>query len=357
MFLGVETVFSRAGYWVIFNTTFLAATVSLAWLALDPLLKAVYASRCFHGEARKDGADLLAELSFVRARSQSVVLGVLLVLALWPAVAAAAPATNTAAAPAAIVHPIGAVPAGQIEAAVKQTLQKEKYAWRLPREKNVDDDSPVKGALRSFFASIGNTVQGWAKAVLKAVGKFFDWVNRHLLPKSQATESTSPGFHWTVLLRWLAGLLLCFAVAALVFLLVRLWRQGWRRPKIVAAEVVAARLDLNDEQVTAAQLPEDEWLKLAGELLNQGDLRLALRAFYLATLAHLAAREIVSIARFKSNHDYEREVSRRARGSPDLHAAFTANVVSFDRVWYGLYDVTAEMLAQFRSNYERIRSC
>ena len=104
-------------------------------------------------------------------------------------------------------------------------------------------------------------------------------------------------------------------------------------------------------------MPEDEWLKLAGELLNQGDLRLALRAFYLATLAHLAAREIVSIARFKSNHDYEREVSRRARGSPDLHAAFTANVVSFDRVWYGLYDVTAEMLAQFRSNYERIRSC
>ena len=104
-------------------------------------------------------------------------------------------------------------------------------------------------------------------------------------------------------------------------------------------------------------MPEDEWLKLARELLGKGELRLALRAFYLATLAHLAAREIVSIARFKSNRDYETEVNRRARGSPELRAAFSANVSSFDRAWYGLYDVTADVLAQFQSNFERIRAC
>ena len=118
-----------------------------------------------------------------------------------------------------------------------------------------------------------------------------------------------------------------------------------------------ARPDLNDENLTAAQLPEGEWLELARELLGKGDLRLALRAFYLATLAHLAAREIVSIARFKSNYDYQAEVNRRARGSPELRAAFAANVSSFDQAWYGLYDVTAEALAQFQSNFERIRSC
>ena len=118
-----------------------------------------------------------------------------------------------------------------------------------------------------------------------------------------------------------------------------------------------ARPDLNDESVTAAQLPEDEWLKLARELVSKGDLRLALRAFYLATLAHLSAREIVSIARFKSNHDYVTEVNRRARGSQELRAAFSANVSSFDRAWYGLYDVTTEALAQFQTNFERIRSC
>jgi hypothetical protein len=151
--------------------------------------------------------------------------------------------------------------------------------------------------------------------------------------------------------------LLTLAGAALVMLGVRLWRQGGKRRELVVAEVVSARPDLNDENVTAAQLPEDEWLKLARELLDQGDLRLALRALYLATLAHLASREIVSIARFKSNHDYENEVNRRARGLPELREAFAANVHSFDRTWYGLYEVTSDALAQFQSNFERIRAC
>ena len=40
-----------------------------------------------------------------------------------------------------------------------------------------------------------------------------------------------------------------------------------------------------------------------------------------------------------------------------LRAAFSANVSSFDRAWYGLYEVTADALAQFRANFDRIRSC
>ena len=80
MLLGLETAFSRAGVWVIFNTTFLAVTLALAWLALDPLLKAVYTLRCFHGEARTDGADLLAELSRVRAGCKSLAVAALLLI-------------------------------------------------------------------------------------------------------------------------------------------------------------------------------------------------------------------------------------------------------------------------------------
>ena len=37
----------------------------------------------------------------------------------------------------------------------------------------------------------------------------------------------------------------------------------------------------------ASQLPEDAWLKLAREMVEKGDLRLAVRAMYLAMLAHL----------------------------------------------------------------------
>ena len=104
MFLGLETAFNRAGMWVIFNTTFLAVTVALAWLALDPLIKAVYTLRCFHGEARKDGADLLAELSLVRARSKAVAVAVLVLLALFPLSARSADATNSAPAAVSYTH-------------------------------------------------------------------------------------------------------------------------------------------------------------------------------------------------------------------------------------------------------------
>lgn len=355
MFLGIETAFSRAGIWLIFNTTFLAVTFTLAWLALDPLIKAIYTLRCFHGEARKDGADLLAELFFARARSNSLAVAALMFLPLLPLVARAADATNSA--PARIQSP-ATVPSAQIEDAVKKTLQHDKYAWRLPREKNAGDDSPAKAWLRTFFASIGNTLADWARTVRDWIRSIIEWFDKHFMPKPKpAEDGASRSFDWAGMLRWFAYALVVFAAAALALLIVRLWRQGWHRLETVRAEVVPARPDLNEESVTAAHLPEDEWLKLAGELLNQGDLRLALRAFYLATLAHLAKREIVSIARFKSNHDYENEVNRRARGSPELRAAFSANVSSFDRAWYGLYDVTADALAQFRSNFERIRSC
>jgi len=355
MFLGIESNFSRAGIWVMFNTTFLAVTAALAWLALDPLVKAIYTLRCFQGEARIDGADLLAELSIVRAGSKFLVVAALILFSFFPSTARAVAETNS---PPATVQAMVAVPAAQIEAAVKATLEHDKYAWRLPREKTSEEDNPTKAWIRTFFTSLGHTLANWARSVRDLIRHVIDWFNKHFVPKAKpAEDGGSHNFDWGGLLRWVAYALLVFAAAVLALLVVRLWRQGWRRPEAVCAEVIPALPDLNDESVTAAQLPEDEWLRLAGELLNQGDLRLALRAFYLATLAHLAAREIVSIARFKSNHDYEIEVNRRARGLPELRAAFTANVSSFDRAWYGLYEVTAEAMAQFKSNFERIRSC
>ena len=115
--------------------------------------------------------------------------------------------------------------------------------------------------------------------------------------------------------------------------------------------------DLADETVTASQLPENEWLKLARDLMGKGELRLALRALYLASLAHLAQRELIRIARFKSNRDYEQELRRRARALPELQAAFTDNTSLFDRAWYGLHDVTQEVLQRFQANLERIKAC
>ena len=82
-----------------------------------------------------------------------------------------------------------------------------------------------------------------------------------------------------------------------------------------------------------------------------------MRAFYFSSPAHLSARSLVTIARGKSNRDYERELLRRSHALPDLSQSFSANVTIFDRVWYGLHDINAELLQQFRENVERIRAC
>jgi hypothetical protein len=112
--------------------------------------------------------------------------------------------------------------------------------------------------------------------------------------------------------------------------------------------------DLTNDQTKADELPTNRWLILAKELMEKGDLRLALRAFYLATLAHLSDHGLLTIEGFKSNREYENELRRRAHEHQNLVSLFSANVKLFDRSWYGLYDVTQEILKSFINNQERI---
>ena len=93
---------------------------------------------------------------------------------------------------------------------------------------------------------------------------------------------------------------------------------------------------------------------MAKELMDRGEFRLALRALYLSILAHLAEDEMITIAQFKSNRDYERELARRCHEREGLLAFFSENVKIFDRSWYGMHEVTRDDLKVFSGNQERI---
>ena len=114
--------------------------------------------------------------------------------------------------------------------------------------------------------------------------------------------------------------------------------------------------DLSAEEVAASQLPEDGWLSMARDLAAKGEHRLALRALYLASLAGLAHRELVSLAHHKTNRDYTREVERRARATPQLPERFKGIVSYFDRAWYGTMVVTPTALAEFEAQVHAVRS-
>jgi hypothetical protein len=81
-----------------------------------------------------------------------------------------------------------------------------------------------------------------------------------------------------------------------------------------------------------------------------------MRAFYLASLSHLAARNLISIARFKSNREYERELRRRGHSFPELLSAFGENISTFEAIWYGRHEVNPDLVNQFAGSVERIKS-
>jgi hypothetical protein len=339
--LGLDTEYTRAGAMSILNTTCLACTVALSYLVVDPLAKAVYVLRCFYGRSLQSGEDLKAELLRVRAQA---VTALVVLFCLAGSSASASPET--------------AVTASQLNQSIDQVQKEPQFAWRMPREAPKESNAQQSWLVR-VLRSWAEAVAGGLKWVGHGLSQMVRWIweaFEKLWPHSKFGTSSGRGFDWLALVQIVLVVLIIAIAACLVVLIIRgLARQ--RRAPLVAADVVAARPDLTDENVAADQLPEEGWLALARELMAQGNLRLALRALYLAGLAHLAARELISVAVFKSNREYETELRRRARANPETLSAFSQNVAVFDCVWYGLYEVTSDTLQVFEANLQRIRAC
>jgi hypothetical protein len=269
-------------------------------------------------------------------------------------------AATTNAPSAAAPPPAGAISPEQLSQSIDQVLQKREFAWRMPREKEVESDAPQSWPAR-VLQWFGDMIREAVKAMARGLGKALDWIGdmlSKLWPSHVSRQSGLSG--WSSGLIYSLQILLLFLIATLAgilaVLILRAYRRR-RRPAVLLAEPVAARPDLSDENLAADQLPEDGWLNLAREMMEDGNLRLALRAFYLAGLAHLAAHEMISIAIFKSNREYETELRRRARAASEVQEAFSQNVAVFDWAWYGLNDVTQDALQQFQFNLALIRSC
>ncbi|MFN2621774.1 MAG: hypothetical protein ABR611_02920 [Chthoniobacterales bacterium] len=338
---GVETVFTRSGINVL-NTTFLAAVAALTYLCCDPLVKAIYVLRCFYGESLRSGEDLRVELrraTFAETRLVALLLGMALIVS---------PINLRAESPPPVQAP-------ELDRSISETLNRPEYSWRMPREQT---DTPPPEESSSFLSGLGRWTKKIAKKIGQGISDFFDWLRRHSRPPSDNDSSRGElksGFAGSS--RILLYAVLVLASAAAIFLLIRIILQRGKTDELSAEPMTATKVDLGDETVTADQLPEDEWLALARTLIAEKEFRLAVRALFLAGLAHLAGQQIVSLAKYKSNRDYAAELRRRAADQGAMQQAFLQNMVAVERVWYGLHDVNAEMLERFHANLEEIRAC
>lgn len=356
MLLGVESQFTQS-FWVFTNSTFQMTAVAIAWLCVDPLAKAIYLLRTFHAESLTTGDDIRAELRYVR-RNRAVSAVVALLILFATATSFAANQSTTAVAPVPTQN--SAPSAGKVvetaspqklNHAIDEVLKRREYTWRMPREeleKSTNGDNWLKRTLRRMFDWIANSL----KSIARGVFQILRWIIDKIFGQDRAPHSTGKG--WSNAVRGIFILLLIALAGAIGYLIYRFWLHYRNLTPDVIAEPVAAAPDLEDDNLTAAQLPENEWLRLAREMIGKGDFRLALRALYLGGLAHLAGRGLITIARYKSNRDYSLELGRRAHALPEVMNAFANNVNVFDRVWYGRHEATREVVSLFESNLQRI---
>jgi len=350
---GIETFLTQSPSAVL-NTSFFAGIFALAYLCLDPVVKAIYVLRCFYGESLQTARDLRADLKNLKAGATAQVAIALLLLAglVGPSRTVAAAGQQAENPQSAIRNPQSSLSPPELDRSIQEVLRKREFTWRMPREKPQREEE-AKGAIARFLDSVMDTLKDWMRTVGGWLDDFFRWLTKYFRPRSSSGARNA--------LDWLSplyvGLIVVAAavVCALVFFLFRAWRDWHQAQPELAAEAIVPVPDVADEGVGADQLPEDGWIKMARELLEKGELRLALRAFYLASLARLAEGNLITIAKFKSNRDYERELRRRAHALPEVLDTFAENVSIFDRVWYGLHEVNADLVAQFSSNVEKIR--
>jgi hypothetical protein len=167
-------------------------------------------------------------------------------------------------------------------------------------------------------------------------------------------KPTGSNANWTTPVRIVLILLLLLFVGMMVFIFLRIRRRYGAGAADTVDTVSAPAPDLNEEDVKADDLPAQRWLSLAQDLTQKGELRLAMRALYLATLAHLAENRMITIEIYKSNREYEKELSRRAHEHKELLSVFSESLHLFEGVWYGMHRIIRSDLDKFAANQKRM---
>ena len=265
------------------------------------------------------------------APSAAVVLLILALCTAPPARAQQTPAPQPAA---------PALNQRQLDRSIDDVLKRSEFTWRLP-------PSPHRQENKSW---IMRTLSAWFDKMAEWWDHLIDWLNE----KARSHRVNAPEKGRPPALRpWYYAL-----GGAIVVITLFAFLRSFRRRKGAAAQaeaIVVATPDLTSEETSADQLPADEWLRTARECAARNDVRLAVRAFYLATLAYLGGSSLIAIGRGKTNQEYQRELRRRAKARPEILPAFSDTVGIFERSWYGLYDVDADAMARVEANLAAMR--
>lgn len=178
----------------------------------------------------------------------------------------------------------------------------------------------------------------------KWLDSFLEWLAK-TFPRAPSTLGAWSGLG--PLQFWLQILIYALVIALVGFLIYKFAPFFARR---LGARGSAEKHDrvILGERVGADESAHDLFSE-AERLALAGDLRAAIRKGYVALLCDLADRNIVRLARHKTNRDYLRDVRKNQALFEDVNG-LTRN---FETNWYGLRVPQEADWEQFRSLYRR----
>jgi hypothetical protein len=229
---------------------------------------------------------------------------------------------------------------------IERVLQKPEYSWREPsapthRAGQKSTFEQWTASIRQMALSLGS----WISRLLKSLLKPFDLKTPVTQPAGAPLSSG--------LFKALGYLLWAAFAGTLILLVIRILKL--KATKLPPPIVPSQDLDLADKEIEANQLPDNEWYALAHEKMAAGEFRQAQRTLFLAILSYLASHRLITVERWKSNTDYEKELGRKANRLSDLPALFSQSRLGFERCWYGADSVTPEDFDNYQRIYERIK--
>ncbi|MGE9294715.1 MAG: hypothetical protein ACQKBV_00290 [Puniceicoccales bacterium] len=328
---GLDSIVIRSAFFNLNSTTFSIA-LGLTYLTTEPLIKATFLLRCHYAQSRHSGEDLLyaaRQLAKKTARAASRTAAVFgAVFCLIFEMPEAAAEESAPAAPA------------QLNESIDNTLSQPEYIWRFPKEE-VSNEIEAPTWWTNMWKFFRESLKG-----------FIDWIDRLFQKDSPRETNPSRGLLGDFSVGTAkAYLLIAVAVIALIWGAYKLWVSRVPAPVSVQAMPTAEAIpDLTREDLTADVLPRNRWLEIAKDLIAERNFRFALRALFLAELAHLSDEGLISLSRYKSNLDYSRELTRRGGSTPLVLDAYRDSARLFDGVWYGEKPVGEPEI-------ERMKSC
>ncbi|HEX5221551.1 MAG TPA: hypothetical protein VFZ59_18450, partial [Verrucomicrobiae bacterium] len=226
IFFGIESVFTRGGQ-AMLNTTFFTAVFGLTFLCVDPILKAVYVVRVFQGESLQTGEDLRAALKPFApgAAKLAACLVIFLTVATTPLLKAQT--SNLAPQSSEPIQP------RELDRAIDDVIQKRKYTWRAPREREVKPAAGEPGVIAKFFQRVG----AMCRDALRAVGNWIEKILRRIFGRFGPTPGSS-GSSWIMTKQVLLYGLLAVVLSAIAVLLIRFWKKRQKGIPLTTAQAV-----------------------------------------------------------------------------------------------------------------------